>query len=80
MLLMAISLAGCNNSIGLEDVRPLLPQIASSCKKYPLPPIVRGKPLPVVALENRRAAILNALAVGNCQKFYEEVRAAYGAQ
>ena len=41
---------------------------------------VKGKPIPVFALENRRAAILNALAVGNCQKFYAEVRAAYGAK
>lgn len=64
----------------MDDIRPHLPPMAASCAKYPLPPITRGKPIPVFALENRRAAILNALAVGNCQKFYAEVRAAYGAK
>lgn len=52
--------------------------MAASCMAHKLPPYAVGKPLPVFALENRRAAILNALAVGNCRKFYAEVRAAYG--
>lgn len=77
---MATTLAGCNASIDMDDVRPRLPPIAASCKKYPIPDAVKGKPIPVFALENRRAALLNALSVGNCQKFYAEVRAAYGAK
>lgn len=77
---MAITLGGCNDSINLEDVKPRLPPIAASCIKAPLPAIVKGKPLPVFALENRRAAIMANLAVGNCQEFYKEVRAAYSAQ
>ena len=77
---MATTLSACNGSTGMDDIRPHLPPMAASCMKAPLPPIVRGKPIPVFALENRRAAILNALAVGNCQKFYAEVRAAYGTK
>jgi hypothetical protein len=72
------SLAGCNDSTGLADIKPHLPPLAASCIKAPLPAIVKGKPVPVFALENRRAAIMANLAVGNCQKFYDEVRAAYG--
>lgn len=64
----------------MDDIKPRLPPIAASCKKYPIPAVIRGKQIPVFALENRRAAILNALSVGNCQKFYAEVRAAYGAK
>lgn len=77
---MASLLAGCNGSTVPVDVRPNLPPLAASCAKYPVPDYVKGKPIPVFALENRRAALLNALAVGNCQKFYAEVRAAYGAK
>lgn len=73
-------LAGCNDSIDLEDIKPRLPPMAQSCMKAPLPAIVNGKPVPVFALENRRAAIMANLAVGNCRKFYDEVRAAYGAK
>lgn len=79
-LLMATTLAGCNASTRLEDVRPRLPPMAASCMAHKLPPYAVGKPLPVFALENRRSAILNALAVGNCRKFYAEVRAAYGVE
>lgn len=77
---MATTLGACNDSTDLEDIKPRLPPMAASCIKAPLPEIVRGKPLPVFALENRRAAIMANLAVGNCQKFYDEVRAAYGAR
>lgn len=77
---MAITLAACNDSTVPVDIRPNLPPIAASCIKYPLPDYTKGKPLPVFALENRKAAIMNALAVGNCQKFYAEVKAAYGVQ
>lgn len=77
---MASMLGGCVSSTDMEDIRPHLPPLAQSCTKYPLPAATRGKSIPVFALENRRAAILNSLAVGNCQKFYSEVRAAYGAK
>lgn len=74
-----ILLAACNDSTDPVVVRPNLPPLARSCVKTPLPAFTKNKPIPVFALENRRAAILNALAVGDCAKFYDEVRAAYGA-
>jgi hypothetical protein len=77
-LLMMVLLSACNDSTRLEDIKPHLPPLAATCIKAPLPSIVKGKPIPVFALENRRAAIMANLAVGNCQKFYDEVRDAYG--
>ena len=79
-MMLATLVAGCNDSIDQVVVRPDLPPMAKACMKHPLPAWVEGKSIPVFALENRRVAILNALAVGDCQKFYEQVRLAYGAR
>lgn len=79
-LLIATSLGACSDTTVPVDARPNLPPLAATCMKHPIPEAIKGKPIPVFALENRKAAIMNALAVGNCQKFYKEVLAAYGAK
>jgi len=74
-----ILLAGCNDKTDPIVVRPDLPPLGRACVKYPLPDYVRGMSIPVFALQNRKAAIMNYLAVGDCQKAWAEVRAAYGS-
>lgn len=75
-----LALGACASSTQVELDRPNLPPLAASCVKAALPAIVRGEDLEVWALKNRKAAHQANRAVGNCQKFYEDVLREYGAQ